>query len=112
VLFWTVAASPASIFLLLSLFFFRKAAICSTAYLGSYFFVRGITLYTGYGGTYNDKVFSPLNFISHWRFNQVTPHFYLCFAMIYVCTIGAAIWQYCSLKRYKDKRKQMIFDRD
>ena len=96
--------SPTSIFLLLSIFYFRKAAIISTAYLGSYFFVAGVTLYTG------QKVFSPLNFLKHWAFGKVTLHFYICFGLIYLCAISAAIWQYWRLRRYEKKRKTMLHD--
>lgn len=88
VAFWIISISFALIAAGLAFMFYYHAVILSTSFTGSYFFIRGISLYAG--GFPNE--WALIEQIKSGAIDHISYWFYLYLFFIIVCFIISTIW--------------------
>ena len=95
VAFWIISISFALIAAGLAFVFYYHAVILSTAFVGSYAFVRGISLYAG--GYPNEMAL--IEMIKSGAIDHISYWFYLYLFFIIVFSVLTAIFQYRHFKK-------------
>lgn len=95
VAFWIISISFALIAAALAFVFYYHAVILSTSFVGSYFFIRGISLYAG--GFPNE--WALIEQIKTGAIAHISYWFYLYLFFIIVCSVLCTCFQYKHFKK-------------
>jgi len=103
-LFWTVNISCALVAAGLAFCFFFPAIIIATSLTGSYFFVRGISLYAG--GYPNE--FDLIKQLENGSIPNMEWYVYVYFVFIVIFAIGGTIVQFKHLKKDEEENSEAV----
>ena len=95
VAFWVINSAFALLAAVLAFIFYFHAIILSTSFTGSYFFVRGISLYAG--GFPNEMAL--IDQIKSGAIEHISYWFYLYLFFIILLTVATTIFQYKHFKK-------------
>jgi len=101
VIFWVVSLSFALLSAMLAFCFYYHAVILATAFVGSYFFVRGISLYVG--GFPNE--WALMEQIKSGAISHIDYWFYLYLTFILLLFLFSTWVQYCSFRKDRAEGK-------